>query len=218
MEVPPGLLGPATEARLRQALAGTDVALRLHLGALQAGATGVVEAAVRQVHPVRPYVRKNGGNGLIGKVTLADATGEAVLVLWDDETRLLQDGPFQPGAFLRLQGASVRAGRRGEAELALGAAIVTPLEAAASPLSRLEGTFLGVGPTRVTGAPPAVRFQADAQVQAPGGVAHIALEGEPLRDLRSILPGATVALDGVTAHPVLEGWWIAGPATTVRRL
>ena len=218
MEVPPGLLEPATEARLRQALAGADVAVRLHLGALQAGTTGIVEAAVRQVHPVRPYVRKSGAPGLIGKVTLADATGEAVLVLWDDETRLLQDGPFQPGAYLRIQGATVRAGRRGEAELALGAAVVTALESEASPLMRLEGTLLAIGPARVTGHPPALRFQADAQLQAPGGVAHIALEGEPLRNLRSILPGATVALEGVTAHPVLDGWWIAGPATSVRRL
>lgn len=218
MEVPPGLLEPATEERLRQALSGKDVASRLPLGALQAGTTGIVEAAVRQVHPVRPYMRKNGGTGLIGKVTLADATGEAVLVLWDDETRLLQDGPFQPGAYLRMQGATVRAGRRGEPELALGAAVVTALEGEVAPPSRLEGTLLEVGPARVTGQPPALRFQADAQLQAPGGVAHIALEGEPLRSLRSILPGATVALEGVTAHPVLDGWWIAGPATVVRRL
>lgn len=218
MELPSGLLEPATQARLAEALRGRMVERRLRLGELEPGAVGVVEAEVRQVHPPRPYVRKTGAPGLFGRVTLADPSGEAVLVLWDDETRLLQDGPFQPGAFLRLQGASVRAGRRGEPELALGAAMVTRLEQEAAPLSRLEGVLVDVGPTRVVGEPPMVGFQADVRVEAVGGTATVVLQGELVRQVRGILPGAAVVLDGVQAHPVLEGWWIAGPATELRRL
>lgn len=203
--------------RLRRAAAGHDVGRRLALGDLQPGDVGVIEAVVRQVHPPRPYARKRGGTGLLGKVTLADTTGEADILLWDDETRVLQDGPFEPGRTLRIQGATVRAGRRGGCEIALGAAVVTSIEAAASPLSNLRGTLLSVGPTRVVGSPPRIRFQADVQVEVVGGTANLVAEGELVKALRGILPGAPVAVEGVTAHPLLEGWWLAGPGTALSR-
>ncbi|MCA1819081.1 MAG: hypothetical protein LC620_03355, partial [Halobacteriales archaeon] len=104
MGLPDGLLEAATEARLRRALDGADESRRMALGDLAAGDSGVIEAVVRQLYPPRPYDRKRGGTGLLGKVTLADATGEATVLLWDDETRILQDGPFQPGAWVRIQG------------------------------------------------------------------------------------------------------------------
>jgi hypothetical protein len=214
VDLPDGLLEMATRRRLERALTGGDESRRLALGDLQPGDAGVIEAVVRQVHPVRPYQRTRGGTGLIGKVTVADTTGEAVIVLWDDDTQALrEDGPFQPGAALRIQGATVRAGRRGGVELALGSAVVTPIEAEARPTTDLAGTLLAIGPTRVVGAPPRLRFQADVQVEAAGGTANLVVEGDLVKSLRALLPGAPILLEGVAPHPLLDGWWLAGPGT-----
>lgn len=215
MELPEGLLAEATHARLERALRGDDEARLLRVGRLQPGDAGVLEVVVRQVHPVRPYDRKRGGTGLLGKVTVADTSGEVDIVFWDQETQQLQDGPFLPGASLRIQGAVVRAGRRGGVELSLGSAVVTPL-VSTQPRSNLEGTLLAVGPTRVTGNPPRERFQADVQVEAMGGRADLVAEGELVRQLRRVLPGAPVTLEGLTPHPLLDGWWLAGPETRLR--
>jgi len=208
-------LDPKVAARARAHQAGRPTPRLLALGNLEPGDVGVVEGEVRQVHPVRPFVRRRGGEGLVGRVTLGDATGEADLVLWDDETRLVQDGPFTPGARLRLQGVSARAGRRqGGAELALGAAVVSTLEPEAR-LEGLEGVLVALGPTRVLGEPPRVRFQADAELSVAGGAARLAVEGAALLALRRVLPGVTVRVRGVRPHPALEGWWLATPGTQV---
>src|SRR5688500_17144992 len=87
-------LNPGTAARLAAAWAGKDLTVRLRLGDLQVGQVGVLEAEVRAVAPVRSYQRKRGGDGLLVRVTLADRSGEADLVLWDDEVRLTKDGPL----------------------------------------------------------------------------------------------------------------------------
>jgi len=208
-------LDPAVAARARAALAGRPSPRLLALGALVPGDAGIVEAQVRQVHPLRPFARARGGDGLVGRVTLGDASGEANLVLWDDETRLVQDGPFVPGARLRLQGVTVRAGRRGDCELALGAAVVTPLEGVEERTEDLEGTLLAVGPARVLGDPPRVRFQADAELAVAGGTARLAVEGEALLRVRRVLPGVPVRIRAVRPHPALEGWWLATPGTRI---
>jgi len=215
VQLPDALLAEETRNRLQRALAGVDEARLLRAGRLQPGDAGVLEVTVRQVHPVREYDRKRGGTGLLGKVTLADASGEVDLVFWDAETQQLQTGPFAPGANLRIHGATVRAGRRGGVELSLGSALVTPIVASAA-LLNLEGTLLSVGPTRVTGTPPRERFQADIQVEAVGGRADLVAEGELVKQLRRILPGAPVFLEGLAPHPLLEGRWLAGPQTRLR--
>src|SRR5687768_11761202 len=81
------LLEPATAARLARARGGAEVANRLQVATLEPGRVGVLDAQVRAIAPSRTYDRKRGGQGLLQRVTLADATGEVDLVLWDDELR-----------------------------------------------------------------------------------------------------------------------------------
>lgn len=223
MEAPPlpafpmvGLLEASTAQRLARALGGFDESRRLTLADLQPGDVGVVDAWVRQVHPVREFTRRAGGTGLLGKVTLADSTGEAVLLLWDEETRHL-DGVFVPGARLRLQGLAVRAARDGGCELGLGTAVVTQVDEEPVGLAELAGTLVAVGPTRILGDPPRERFQADVRLDTRTGPANIVAEGELLRSLRAILPGARIRLGSVAPHPALEGWYLAGPNTAFTR-
>jgi hypothetical protein len=207
------LLDEATAARLRRARAGEGVARRLLLAALVPGDVGVLEVQVRSVAPTRSYNRKRGGEGLLQRVTLADASGEADLVLWDDEVRQAKDGPFQPGAFLRLRGAAVKAGHRGGVELGLGSALVERIAAPAPPApgparaGPLEGVLRSFGEVRPVGAPPALRFTMEASLDTPSGPVRVAAWDDAVKQLRAAGLGATVRLPNAEPNPLLDGWW-----------
>ena len=205
------LLDEAAAARLARAMAGEDVARRLLVAALVPGDVGVLEVQVRSVAPTRSYDRKRGGQGLLQRVTLADASGEVDLVLWDDEVRQAKDGPFQPGAFLRLRGAAVKAGHRGGVELGLGSAaverIVPPTRPPGALAGPLEGVLRSFGEVRPVGAPPALRFTMEAELETPRGPVRLAAWDEAVKQLRAAGLGATVRLPGAEANPLLDGWW-----------
>jgi hypothetical protein len=203
-----GLVDEGAWRRIQRARAGSDLPNLLRLGHLAPGDVGVVEATVAQVHPARTYDRKRGGRGELCRVTLADATGEADLVLWDEELRNARDGALTPGARVRLRGPAVKAGYRGGVELGLGSAVLERIEL---PAATLSATLVSVGETRILDGPP-VRFQADAVVRTPSGERTVVLEGDLLLKARSA-PGAT--LDGLAAHPALEGWLLASAATRI---
>ncbi|MEA3137075.1 MAG: hypothetical protein QOJ26_10 [Thermoplasmata archaeon] len=213
------LLEEGTAARLAAARAGQDVSRRLRVASLEAGQVGVLEAQVRAVAPSRPYARKRGGEGLLQRVTLADDTGEVDLVLWDDELRhAATAGAFQPGAFLRLRGAAVKAGHRGGVELGLGSAVVEPMAAprAEGPVV-LVGVPRAFGEVRPVGAPPALRFSMDATLETLDGLVQVAAWDQAVKQLRALGLGVRVRLEGCTPNPFLQGWWTCpgpvGPAS-----
>lgn len=207
------LLRPGTAARLARARGGEDPARRLRVATLEPGQVGVLDVQVRAVGPARPYDRRRGGQGLLQRVTLSDGTGEVDLVLWDDERRQAQDGPFQPGAFLRLRGAAVKAGHRGGVELGLGSALVEALPAPAPAASTapaagvLEGRLLGIGEVRPVGAPPSMRFTVEALLETASGTVRIAAWDEAVKQLRAAGVGARVRLPAAVPNPLLDGWW-----------
>jgi hypothetical protein len=214
------LLEPATAARLARARAGEDVARRLHVATLEPGQAGVLDVQVRALAPSRAYSRKRGGEGLLQRVTLADASGEVDLVLWDDELRQAgPSGPFQPGAFLRLRGAAVKAGHRGGVELGLGSALVEALAApgpsSAEPVA-LVGVLRGMGEVRPVGAPPAMRFTMDATLETLDGEVRVAAWDEAVKGLRKAGLGVRVRLEGCRRNPLLAGWWTCpGPVSSL---
>lgn len=184
----------------------------LRLGRLEAGQVGVVEAEVRGVGVVRAYNRKRGGQGLLVRATLADATGEADLVLWDDEVRLAQDGPLQLGRRVRLHGPSVKAGRDGRPELGLGSAHVVELPAGPAlgegGLRRLQGLLLDIGTTLPVGAPPLLRFKAELVVQTKAGPVRVVAWDDAVKQAREAGVGSHVTVEGAP-NPLLDGWWTA---------
>lgn len=202
------LLGPEAAARLAAARAGGPGAgaVRLRLGALEAGAVGLVEAEVRSVGPVRRYARKRGGEGLLQRVSLADASGERDLVLWDDETGLAKPGgPLQPGAAVRIHGPLVKAGRAGRTlELGVTGAQVVALPGASE--RWLAGQLLAIGPTRPVGDPPALRFTCELTLQCAEGVVRAAAWDAAVKGALAAGAGARVRALG-RPNPFLDGWW-----------
>jgi hypothetical protein len=112
-------LSPAVAERLDRARSGHDESRHLTVAGLAPGMFGVLNVTIVQVHPIQTYRRKQGGDGLLGRLRVADATGEVELVLWDDETNHIRDGTFGAGVQLRLAGATVKQGFRGGVELGL---------------------------------------------------------------------------------------------------
>lgn len=209
------LLEPATAARLARARTGEDVSRRLQVATLEPGQAGVLDVQVRALSPSRTYPRKRGGEGLLQRVTLADATGEVDLILWDEELRHAgPTGAFQPGAFLRLRGAAVKAGHRGGVELGLGSALVEPLAAPASSEGPpvLVGVIRAFGEVRPVGTPPAMRFTMDTTLETLDGEVHVAAWDAAVKQLRAAGLGVRVRLEGCVPNPLLAGWWTcSGP-------
>ncbi len=189
---------PETADRLERARTGEEVARRLRIAALDVGASGVLRALVTRAGEVRTFRRKRGGEGLIGRVTLDDGTGEVDLVLWDDETRLVRDGTFQPGCRVEIQGPTVRAGYRGGIELALGSATIVPLEADDTSLE-VAGRVLEIEDTRIIDE----RFQAQVRVATDDGERILIVWDDDVRQVRSAGLGARLQATG-HAHPLLE--------------
>lgn len=191
---------------------------RLRVADLEPGQVGVLEAVVQGVAPVRPYPRKRGGEGLVGRVTLSDGSGEVELVLWDDETRLLRGETWKVGAALRLRGATVRVGYRGGIELGLGAAVVEPIAGTQSPEDDppLEGRLVMLGPTRVIDDQVPVRFQADIVLATATGEARFVAWDDLVRELQGLELGAAVAIEGVRPHPLIPGHFVATSESRLR--
>lgn len=181
---------------------------RLALGALEPGQAGVVHAVVQAVAPLRTYARKRGGEGLLARVTLADETGEADLVLWDEQTALTRTGPLQPGRRIRLHGPTVKAGHRGGVELALGAAVVVDMpEIPPIETQPIEGWLTSIGEVRPIGKPPVMRFSCDLTIATRGGVVCIVAWDDAVKQAHAAGLQAYVRIPEPAANPFLDGWW-----------
>ncbi|MES2155668.1 MAG: SOSS complex subunit B family protein [bacterium] len=212
VDIPDGVLDADVAARL----GAPDQGRQLAVAGLLPGAIGILDVTVRQVQPARRYNRKRGGEGTMARVVLGDASGDIEMVLWDEETaHVAAGGPFQPGARLRVAGATVKAGYRGGLELGLGAARITIAAATPPELATLLGTLHSVGPTRIVGDRPSLTFQGDVAVLTVGGVERLVVAGPLLQQVRAVAPGAQVEFQDVQRHPAVDGWWLTTPATTL---
>ena len=200
-----GLVDDATLHRMQEAAAGKDVRRHLRIGTARPGDVGFLRATVKSVAPARTFRRKNGSEGLIGRVALDDGTGEVEAVLWDDQNRLTRDGTLAPGKTVDLVGVAVQEGWRGGLELSLETAQV---HAVAQQASTLTGTLSAFGDTDVVDG----RFQAEMTLATPAGDVHIIVWDELVKQLRDLGVHSTVTLEGATAHPLLEGWYLGDGA------
>lgn len=192
------LLDEATSQRLRRAKAGEDVARYLRIASLQPGDAGVLRAEVVHVQSPRTFNRRNGTQGLVGRVSLTDGTGEADLVLWDEENRLVRDDTLAPGRHIVIRGVQVKAGYRSGIELALGSATVEAMQKESA--GTLTGTLVDIPATELVEG----RFQCQMTLRTAEGEVLIIAWDEAVKALRQAGVGATVELRA-TPHPLLEG-------------
>ncbi len=77
-------------------------------------------AKVVSVGTVRSFVRKDGSQGMVASIVVADDTGRIRVALWDDMTRAVSEEIVTIGSIVQIRGAYVRRGLGGALELNLG--------------------------------------------------------------------------------------------------
>ncbi len=197
------LVEPAVAERARRAAAGHDAAKALRFDALVAGEIGVVRSTIVALGLPKTFRRRSGGEGRLLRVTLRDATGEADLVLWDEE--VVRAAAWRPGARLVLWGTAVKAGRD-SLELALGTARI---EIEGPTASGLTGILVAVSPTRTVDG----GVQAEVEMAVAGGLATLVVQGGTVAHVAGLQAGTRLVWSDASAHPVLEGWWLVPPGS-----
>jgi hypothetical protein len=182
----------------------------LTVAQLEPNLFGVLDVTVQTISPVKTFQRKTGGEGQLRRVTLGDQTGEVDLVLWGSDVGLVTT-EFSQGRRIRMRGPTVKAGWQGGIELAWDGCIIE--DAAQAPETKtIRGTLVKLGPTKVVGSPPQVRFQAEVTIESDGTPLQMTLWDDAVKQLRQVLPGAPIVIIGLTAHPSLENWYLGDTA------
>lgn len=111
------------------ALGRNEVAFR-KVAELYEGGDALLRVRVQAVEEVRTFTRKDGSEGRVLNLMVADETGEVRLALWDEEVDLVVEGPLGEGSRLRIIDGYVRRGPFG-LEVSSGKwGVVLPEEAA----------------------------------------------------------------------------------------
>ena len=88
----------------------------LIIGANDATIAGVVTA----MSPPRTFVRRDGVEGQVARLVVADDTGSVRVVLWNEKTNSISQGRVALNQMVRISHGYVRAGLTGEPELNVG--------------------------------------------------------------------------------------------------
>ena len=72
------------------------------------------------IYPVQTFSRNDGTQGKVARLSLADETGDLKLVLWDENTNLVEQGMIKQGQIIKVLHAYVRESFNGKLELHLG--------------------------------------------------------------------------------------------------
>ena len=84
--------------------------------------TGRVPLTARVVsrNPVRTFTRKDGGEGKVASLFVADETGEIRVTLWDEITRVVDEDIVKIGDVIQLRGGYVKKGLGDALEINMG--------------------------------------------------------------------------------------------------
>ena len=80
-----------------------------------------VAGRVLRVHPVRKFKRRDGSEGTVGRLTIADESGKLRVLLWDEKANILESGDDLIGKVVKFSHGYVREGLDGSLELNVGA-------------------------------------------------------------------------------------------------
>lgn len=79
-----------------------------------------LSAKVIHIGTVRTFSRKDGGEGKVASIRIADDSGQIRVALWDEMTRAVSEDLVSVGSVVQIRSAYVKKGLRDELELNLG--------------------------------------------------------------------------------------------------
>ncbi|MCH8907701.1 MAG: hypothetical protein IH840_11475 [Candidatus Heimdallarchaeota archaeon] len=74
---------------------------------------------IKRIYSVRTFNRKDGTEGKVRNIEIADDTGEAKVTLWDNRTQLVEDKDLKLNDIIKVSGASTKIGYNDAIELSL---------------------------------------------------------------------------------------------------
>jgi replication factor A1 len=77
-------------------------------------------ARVVSINPVRAFTRKDGGDGKVASLIVADETGEMRVALWDEISRVVEEDIVKIGDIIQLRGGYVKKGLGDALEINMG--------------------------------------------------------------------------------------------------
>jgi replication factor A1 len=77
-------------------------------------------AKVVSINPVRAFTRKDGGDGKVASLIVADETGEIRVALWDEISRVVEEDIVKIGDVIQLRGGYVKKGLGDALEINMG--------------------------------------------------------------------------------------------------
>lgn len=109
-----------------------------------------VTGLVKRVFPISTFNRQDSSEGRVMRLTLADETGEAVVVAWDERAEELEK-KVAVGVELRLVNARVKASSNGDLEVHADAGTYVEVSTVTQELTKIAGLSVGLGIVSVVG-------------------------------------------------------------------
>jgi replication factor A1 len=98
-----------------------DEDLSLTIADLVAGMSNVmITGRATMIKPVKEFIDKNGGKGIVANITITDKSGNIRVVLWGEAAKPIQDSNVGEGNIVRIHNGYVREDLTGRTELHVG--------------------------------------------------------------------------------------------------
>jgi replication factor A1 len=95
--------------------------LKMQIQDLMSGFNDVtISGQIISIYPTKIFTRRNWTEGRLAKILISDETGRLMVVLWDNNVELLEEGKIHPNQKIRISHGYVREGIDGKLELHIG--------------------------------------------------------------------------------------------------
>ncbi len=81
---------------------GRNTQHALAISDLHPGLECSIIGTISSIEPLRTFIRKNGSNGRYVRLTIADETGSGILILWNEDTTLIESQVITEGAKVKI--------------------------------------------------------------------------------------------------------------------
>ncbi|MFX1380588.1 MAG: DUF2240 family protein [Promethearchaeota archaeon] len=75
---------------------------------------------IKEVYKVNSFERNDGSKGYVGSFLLHDSTGDARIVLWDDQVKIFTEPNFEKNEIIKVINGSAKKGKYGKMEIHIG--------------------------------------------------------------------------------------------------
>lgn len=174
---------------------------------IQPGMDCTIIGTVVKEPTVRCFNRSNGSMGRVTNLLVSDETGTITVVLWDDDTQLIQEGKIQQQTRLKIingytkkgyTGVELIVGKWSDIEILDTKQIKTKPQHIPKQTKKLSGKILSLGPTKpFFRSDGSYGFVASLQLQTAEGKQHLTIWDEQVKHLQSYRTGDTIQISQV---------------------